>query len=553
MRNKRDGNVVCKVMTLSIWNKKTVTGHAVMAALVLVLTGVWPLPGSAGISSWPLREWQQGFEISDRNETESVVIARNGIPTRERLRGVRLEGGELYLRLYDLAAYLGARDRFDIKNKYELFIEDRQLKFTLGSSIVIIDNQSSRAVNLPRPVIVHRGAFYAPAEGIALLLTAFTGKECEYLPQQGWLNYGGSGLNVLGIRLQHRPEQGTEVEILLTEPLSYETFSHEAGALNITFEGARADVAALMRVQGQGLVRSIEVFEQRDNVLQISFRLSRRYQGIPDFYRTSEGLLFVLRNSAAGERLENSGSTFPSSPAFGIRNVVIDAGHGGKDPGSIGPTGLREKEVALDIARRLQELFRRDPRTQDINVIMTREDDEFVPLGDRYAMANNSKGDLFISIHANAFNDPSVNGFMTFFLAEAKNDEARQIAAFENTVLRYEENSRALQIDETELMLRGILGELISTKFLEESQVLAGLVQDELRGRIRHQVRDRRIDQGPFLVLNGASMPSVLVEIAFISNRAEEIFLRQNSFKNKVAEALHAAVISYRERVEVGR
>jgi N-acetylmuramoyl-L-alanine amidase len=102
-------------------------------------------------------------------------------------------------------------------------------------------------------------------------------------------------------------------------------------------------------------------------------------------------------------------------------------------------------------------------------------------------------------------------------------------------------------------MLRGILGELISTKYLEESQVFAGLVQDELRGRIRHQVRDRRIDQGPFLVLNGASMPSVLVEIAFISNRAEENFLRQNSFKNKVAEALHAAVISYRERVEVGR
>ncbi len=540
-------------MILSNWNRNAVAGHAVLAALVLILIGAGSLPVSAGTSSRPLKERQQGFENSDRDETESAIIARNGIPTRERLRGVRLEGGELYLRLYDFAVYLGARDRFDIKNKYELFVEDRHLKFTLGSSIVIIDNQSSRAVNLPRPVVLHRGALYAPAEGIALLLTAFTGKECEYLPQKGWLNYGGSGLNVLGIRLQHKPEQGTEVEILLTEPLNYETFSHEEGALNITFEGARADVAALMRVQGQGLVRKIEVFEQRDNVLQISFRLSRRYRGTPDFYRTSEGLLFVLRNSAAGERLEDTGSTFPSSPAFGISTVVIDAGHGGKDPGSVGPTGLREKEVALDIARRLQELFKRDPRTQDINVVMTREEDEFVPLGDRYARANNSKGDLFVSVHANAFDDPSVNGFMTFFLAEAKNDEARQIAAFENTVLRYEENSRALQIDETEPMLRGILGELISTKYLEESQVLAGLVQDELRGRIRHQVRDRRIDQGPFLVLNGASMPGVLVEIAFISNRAEENFLRQNSFKNKVAEALHAAVISYRERVEVRR
>ncbi len=541
------------MMTYSVRISTCSASSTIRAAAAALLLGFVFNAGVAHAGNCLVQGWQQGGESREPDETEMVVIARNGVPTQERIRCVRLEGGELYLRLYDFAAYLGARDRRDIKKKYELFIEDRRLKFTLGSPIVIIDNQPSQAVNLPRPVVLHRGALYAPADGIAILLTAFTGKECEYLPQQGWLNYGGTGLNVLGIRLTHRPEQGTEVEILLTESLNYETFSQGEGALNITFEGARADVAALRRVQGKGLVRKIEVFEQRDNVLQISFRLSRRYRDTPDFYRTNEGLLFVLRNSAAGERLEESRSTFPTAPAFGISTVVIDPGHGGKDPGSVGPTGLREKDVALDVARRLKELFRRDPRTQDIKVIMTRETDDFVTLSNRYEKANSEKGDIFISIHANSFRDPSVNGFMTFFLAEAKNDEARQIAAFENSVLRYEENSRALQIDVTEPMLRGILGELISTKYLEESQVLAGLIQDELRGRIRHQVRDRRIDQAGFLVLNGASMPSVLVEIAFISNRAEENFLRQNSFKNKVAEALHAAVISYRERVEVGR
>lgn len=522
------------------------------AATVGLLLGMF-LNAGAAAGSGVDQSRQQTIEVRGPQETEGAVIARNGVPTQERLRGVRLEGGELYLRLHDLANYLGARDRWDIKNKYELFIEERRLKFTLGSSVVIIDNQPSQAVNLPRSVELHRGALYAPADGIATLLTAFTGKECEYLSRQGWLNYGGIGLNVLGIRLTHRPEQGTEVEILMTEPLNYDTFSQAEGMLNITFEGARADVAALRRVQGKGLVRKIEIYEQRDNVLQISFRLSHSYRDTPVFYNTNEGLLFVLRSSATGERLEESRSTFPVAPAFGISTVVIDAGHGGEDPGSVGPTGLKEKDVALDIARRLHELFRRDPRTQDINVIMTRDSDEFIPLSQRWKQANEEKGDLFISIHTNSFQDPSVNGFMTFFLAEAKNDEARQIAAYENSVLRYEENSRALQIDVDEPMLRGILGELISTKYLEESQVLAGLIQDELRGRIRHQVRDRRIDQAGFLVLNGASMPGVLVEIAFISNRAEENFLRQNSFKNKVAEALHAAVISYRERVEVGR
>ncbi len=140
---------------------------------------------------------------------------------------------------------------------------------------------------------------------------------------------------------------------------------------------------------------------------------------------------------------------------------------------------------------------------------------------------------------------------MTFFLAEAKNDEARQMAQFENSVVRYEDTNPALSIDAGEPMLAAVLGELISTKYLEESQVFAGLVQDELTGRVRHQVRSRQVDQAGLLVLNGASMPGVLVETAFITNVAEENFLRQNSFKNRVAEALHEAIIAYKSRVEV--
>jgi len=517
---------------------------ALLAAILLFAGAAPALPGPVFGQS----PQQQGPASSPE---PVVMIARNGTPTADRLRGIRLEGGEIYLRLTDLAAYLGAQDRWDIKNKYELVMGGRHLIFTLGSPTVIIDRQHNRAVNLPRPVLLRDGLLFAPAVGVASLLSEFTGRECDFLPHQGWLNYGGTGLNILGIRMTDRPGQGTEVEILLTEPLDYESFSEGEGWLHITFAGARADIAALKRTRCVGLVRSLEVYEEED-VLQISFKLSRHYNEQPEFYPTSDGLLLSLRRSAAGERIE-SASPNPVSPRRGIQTVVIDPGHGGKDPGSIGPTGLQEKDVVLDVALRLRDLIRRDPRTSDIEIVMTRETDVFPELADRYEIANRSQGDIFISIHANGFDNPSANGFMTFFLSEARNDESRQVAMLENSVVELEQNSRALQLEEGEPMLRGILGELISTKFLEESQVLAELVQDELTGRIRHQVQPRRLDQAGFLVLNGASMPSVLVEMAFITNRAEENYLRQNSFKNRVAEALHEAIVKFIERVEGGR
>ena len=526
------------------------------ARLRAAAVGLALLAGTAPGSSAAEQDTAAGrlFEPRAGQSGEAgAVIARNGVPTEERLRGAYLDGGELYLRLSDLGAYLAARDRFDFKNKYELIVGRRRLKFTLGSSSVIIDNEQSRSVNLPRPVRLYRGILYAPAAGIAAVLTAFTGRQCDYLPEKEWLNYGGTGLNVLGIELIDNPEQGTQVTILTTEPIAYDHLTQGDGVINVTLEGARADVNALKRTPRKGLVRKIEVFELRDDVLQLSFYLSRRYRDRPAFFQTAEGIVFVLRRSSAGEQIDPATVEPAFVPRKTIQTVIIDAGHGGRDPGSIGSSGLQEKDIALDIALRLKERFEKDPRTRDdIRVIMTRDSDEFVPLDDRSEMANREEGDLFISIHANAVSNRSVNGFMTFFLAEAKNDEARQIAALENSAQKYERIPRAQRLDSGDF-LKGILGELISTKYLEESQELAGIIQDELTTKIGRQVRPRRLDQAGFLVLNGAYMPSVLVEVAFISNRAEEQYLRQSGFKNRVADAIHEAVIKYRERVEVGR
>ena len=166
-----------------------------------------------------------------------AVLAHNGTPTARRLRGVYLDGGTLYLRLSDLGGYLSSQDRFDLKNKYIMRIADREVKFTLGSAAVIIDSGQAPAVNMPAPVRLHRGVLYAPAEGVAAVLSAFTGRPVEWLADREMLNYGGSGFNVLGIAINHVADQGTSVTILTTEPLLYETFSQGDGVLNVTLQG----------------------------------------------------------------------------------------------------------------------------------------------------------------------------------------------------------------------------------------------------------------------------------------------------------------------------
>ncbi|MFO7767399.1 MAG: N-acetylmuramoyl-L-alanine amidase [bacterium] len=521
-----------------------------LPVLLCCLTALSGLPaGTARAQVVPVTGEQ---EVAGGERTAEAIIAQNGVPGRERIDGVYLRGDQFYLRLSDLRSYLGAEEQWDIKNKYELVAGDRRLKFTLGSPIVVVDNQPNRAVNLPRPVTVHRGALYAPAEGMAAVLSRYTGRACSFDPERRWLDYGGGDLDLLGVEINHVEGQGTQVRVRTAGPVEYETFSPHEGMVNITFQGPRADIEALRRTEPAGYIRKVEVFDQPGDVLQLTFHLAYRFEGRPEWIPLEDGLLLQLRSARRGERVDPGATESVSARAYKIQTIVIDAGHGGKDPGSIGPSGLKEKDVALDIALRLRERIQKDPRTAHIDVVLTRERDEFIPLDERYEIANRAEGDLFVSIHANAFHDRNANGFMTFFLAEAKNDFARGVAALENSALKYEEENREVKIESGDL-LSGILGELISTKYLEESQVLADQVQQQLQAKIANQVRPRKVDQAGFLVLNGAMMPSVLVEVAFISNRTEEGLLKQTSFKNRVAEALHGALINYRERVEIAR
>jgi N-acetylmuramoyl-L-alanine amidase len=219
---------------------------------------------------------------------------------------------------------------------------------------------------------------------------------------------------------------------------------------------------------------------------------------------------------------------------LGARKIVIDAGHGGHDPGTLGRGGLQEKDLVLDVAVRLQRLVRDELGAE---VVMTRATDVFVPLEERTAIANAQGADLFLSIHANSSRNAGVRGIETYFLNFAQDPHAEAVAARENAI------SPATLKD-----LQNLVKAIALNSKIDESRDFASSVQEAMVQTIRGvapDVSDRGVRTAPFYVLIGANMPSILAEIAFVSNPQEERLLRTPEHRDRIARSLLDGVRAY--------
>lgn len=241
-------------------------------------------------------------------------------------------------------------------------------------------------------------------------------------------------------------------------------------------------------------------------------------------------------------RLVERPSTAGQPPEHDSWLVLIDPGHGGHDPGTIGVSGTKEKDVTLAIARLLAKRLRAEP---GIEVVLTRDSDTLVALADRPRMAEiqgmKSTPDLFISIHGNSMprKPSSTRGFETYFLSIAKTEQARRVAMRENEALKYEANAPIEELDPLQFMLT----DLQSTANVQESRILAATVNQSMAAGVAGH--DRGVKQGPFHVLVNAGMPAVLVEVGYLSNGSEEKQLRSSSHQAKISDALADAVVNY--------
>ncbi len=237
------------------------------------------------------------------------------------------------------------------------------------------------------------------------------------------------------------------------------------------------------------------------------------------------------------------------SPRPAKRTVVVDAGHGGPDRGMTGMTSRRvriyEKDIALQVATKVAARL----ENAGTNVVMTRTRDTLIALADRGKIANREGGTLFVSVHVNAANpnwrDPSAaRGFETYFLAEAKTDDDRRVAAIENEVVRFETDAEVPRDDPLGMML----SDMAQNEYLRESSELAQTIQTRMRGV--HPGPSRGVKQAGFMVLVKAFMPSVLVEIGFGTNRSDADWIASSAGQARLADAIATGVLDYLARWE---
>lgn len=257
------------------------------------------------------------------------------------------------------------------------------------------------------------------------------------------------------------------------------------------------------------------------------------------FYRIS--VLFVV--------LLLPSTLFSQKDITKIRKICIDAGHGGKDPGTIGITGLREKDITLKVALLTGKLIK--IKYPNISIVYTRNKDVSVGLKRRAEIANSQNVDLFISIHINHAHSKSAKGVETYVLGSLKNDDNLRVAMKENSVIKYEEDySTKYEGFDPSRAESYIMFSMMQNLHLDNSLKLASYVQSRLVGV--GYTKDRGVRQDAFWVLKATAMPSILVELGFCSNRKEERFLRSKSGQNSMAKAIFRGFEDYKNKIEKG-
>jgi N-acetylmuramoyl-L-alanine amidase len=351
---------------------------------------------------------------------------------------------------------------------------------------------------------------------------------------------------------------GTRVTIDISPRAAY-TVSHEPRRLLVRIEADGLDVGAISA--GGGLVQAITASEPATVAISLdkgfgSFRAST----VPIDAASLRLVIDLMAPGSPTPPLAGLPRAQPQQPAPppiteappadaaasllpaampGIRTLVLDPGHGGDELGTRGSNGTLEKDLTLDVARRLKNLLE---SRLGIRVILTRDDDRLVPLDERASIANNNKADLFISLHANSSPNADAKGAEVFYLSlDGLNDEARKMAETSQSkpLATFGGGSRDIDL---------ILWDMAQARHLAESSVFAGIIEEELRRRV--EMSARAIQQAPFRVLVAANMPAVLVEMAFLSNVEQETQLATDAFKNGVVQSLYDAILRYRARVE---
>jgi len=447
----------------------------------------------------------------------------------------------------------------DSTGKIECLIASQLVRFTDKNPFVVITERLSNTASvyqMPIRTVRRYQEYYVPAAIFVTLFERIAGKRLLFDPEHRVLEFRSftSPYDIAGIEIEKKLN-GSLITILANRKLGdIETWLKPDGWLFVTITGVTADTTALNRTKPSEAIKKVLAFQSPTSI-QLTFRVTSdvvQAEAVND--PSSDNLFISLRTRTESERKEMEKKR-QEAIRLDLENrrdrwkldvIVIDAGHGGKDPGAIGVAGTYEKDITLSVALKLGKLIEKN--LKDVKVVYTRKTDKFVELYRRTQIANGAAGKLFLSLHCNALphKPSSKNGFEIYLLRPNRSEEAVSIAARENAVIQLEEGyeQRYRKLTEEEF----IIVTMAQSAYMKYSEQFAECAVKSMAKNL--SIKNSGVKQAGFYVLVGASMPNVLVEIGYLTNREEEKFLRSRVGQRKIAEALFKGVKEYKRKYE---
>jgi N-acetylmuramoyl-L-alanine amidase len=411
---------------------------------------------------------------------------------------------------------------------------------------VVIDGEP---VMLHNPVRYESGFVMIPLEFVLEVASPYSPSVLSWNPARRMLSVEKIGYNVEGLDFSSTANRSTAT-IRMSEPLIHHVDSSTPGLVRVKIYGGRVDPTKFLVRESRGLFNGVRA-EQTERDAYVYFDIKKLTSRIVvEREEDPPSIAIVLEKGdlpeipdpdfAGRKKIEIIDDNASERKTLTIRTVVIDPGHGGKDNGKSGRNGVLEKDVNLLIANKTRELLERE---LGVDVVLTREDDRLLSLTRRTEIANQSGGDLFISVHCNSWFSVDTGGFEAYFLSPARTDWDKAVAMAENSADDFATGNADLSSD-----IDFILWDLVQNEFINESSYLAEVTQKAMSERL--SIRNRGVKQANFTVLQGARMPAMLIETAFLSNPHEEGLLKDPSFQEQVARGLVEAVRKFRERYQ---
>ena len=472
------------------------------------------------------------FTISYAGTIRVVNRVDNSIDdilTLDKLRGT-------YVSTIDVSRILSKRDPFINKDrgKMVLYIGDHRIKISANSSYLLVDDQ---VFQMPMHTIMTDNDIFIPAEAFFNIIRREALPGIKYDSRRMVLDIDIKPFTITNVNISQK-SNGTIIRIKtrnLFPEGNISSFFHENGWFYLTVAGGLVDTTEIRRTDTRGIIKSVAA-DQLGESSQLAFQMRTKVES-HELYQSKDPseIVISLRTS-----IKNSLAQMKKvKDRWKLDTVVLDAGHGGKDPGTMGKRGTKEKDIALDIVKRVGLLLEKNTR---LKVIYTRTEDIFIPLWKRTKMANESNGKMFISIHLNGNPNKTAYGFETYLLRPGKTEDAIEVASRENEVIKFEEKSKDKYKDVSGESL--IMATMAQSIFMKESEELASIIQEEMVKKVKS--KNRGVKQAGFQVLIGASMPNVIIEAGFLTNRNEEKNLRNPKYRQTIANSIYKAIIKFR-------